>query len=89
MPPKMTYYQVFAQVYPGQYNRVLVHTAIFPVQAPALPAPSWVSIGNFHTLRLNFSNKEQAQKWADHLHATHTIGPVRNPILDGCQGELF
>jgi hypothetical protein len=83
----MTYYQVFSQVYPGHYNRVLVHTHIFPVQAPALP--SWVSIGNFHTLRRNFPDQELAQKWADHLHTAHAKGPVKNPILDGCQGELF
>jgi hypothetical protein len=85
----MTYYQVFAQVHPGQYNRVLVHTYIFMVQAPALPHPSWVCIGNFHTLRCYFPQAEQARKWADHLHSAHAKGPVKNPILDGCQGELF
>jgi hypothetical protein len=85
----MTYYQVFAQVHPGQYNRALVHTNIFPVHAKALPARSLVSIGNFHTLRRYFPKAEQAQMWAEHLHTTHAKGPVKNPILDSCQINLF
>jgi hypothetical protein len=97
MPPKMTYYQIFAQVYPGQYSRVLVNTSTFRVQAPTLPDPSWVSIGNFHTLRRYFSKADQARKWADHLHAAHAKGRSKIPSLTAArsiflrslQNELF
>jgi hypothetical protein len=83
------FYQVFARVYPGQCNRVLVHTHVLPVTAPALPAPSLVSFGNFHTLRRYFTSPEQAEQWASYLRATYAKGPVRNPIVDGGQPGLF
>lgn len=83
------FYQVFAHVYPGQFNRVLVHTHILPVTALVLPAPSLVSFGNFHTLRRYFSAQEQAEQWASYLRANHAKGPTHNPVMDGGQPELF
>jgi hypothetical protein len=83
------FYQVFVHVYPGQFNRVLVHTHILPVTAPALPAPSLVSFGNFYTLRRYFPAREPAEQWASYLRATYAKGPVHNPIMDGGQYDLF
>jgi hypothetical protein len=85
----MVCYQVFAQVYPGQCNRILVHTHIFPVQVSALPDLSMASYGNFHTLRRYFPTAEQAQAWAEHLKSAYAKGPVENPIPDGSQQYLF
>jgi hypothetical protein len=83
------FYQVFAHVYPGQFNRVLVHTHILPVTAPALPAPSLVSFGNFYTLRRYFPAREPAEQWASYLRANYAKGPAHNPIVDGGQPELL
>jgi hypothetical protein len=83
------FYQVFTRVYPGQFNRVLVHTCILPVTASVLPAPSLVSFGNFHTLRRYFTSPERAEQWASYLRATYAKGPVRNPVMGRGQLELF
>ena len=83
------FYQVFAQVYPAQCERILVKTHIFKVVAPALPEPSLVSIGNFHTLKRSFLTQEQAEKWASSLCQKFSKGPAKNPILGGGQLYLF
>jgi hypothetical protein len=83
------FYQVFAHVYPGQFNRVLVHAHILPVTASALPAPSFVSFGNFYTLRRYFPVREQAEQWASYLRTNYAKGPVHNPIMDRSQPKLF
>jgi hypothetical protein len=80
---------VLAQVYPAQGSRVIVHSHIFPVSAPALPAPSLGFFGNYHTVRRSFSNLEQAKNFAVYLRSTFAQGPRHNPILDGGQIELF
>jgi hypothetical protein len=89
------YFQVFAQIYPGQCNRVIVSTHIFTEQtsSPAkrrilCPAPSLVSFGNFHTVRRYFRTQTKAEQCAEHLRTTYTKGPAHNPIMDG-QLELF
>jgi hypothetical protein len=82
-----SYFQVFAQVYPGQYNRVLVHTYLFKEQAPALPPPSLLSFGNFHTLRRYFPTQAQAEQWSGYLRSAFIQGPAHNPSLDG--GQLW
>jgi hypothetical protein len=84
-----SYFQVFAQVHPAQSNRISVHTHIYKTEAPALPAPSIVSFGNFHTLRRYFPTPEQAQTWACYLKSVFTKGSVNNPIMDGGQIQLF
>jgi hypothetical protein len=84
-----SYFQVFAQVYPGQCNRVIVWTHIFKEDAPALPAPSLVSFGNFHILRRCFPTPEQAEQWAGYLRSTFIQDPAHNPIMDGGQLYLF
>ena len=76
------FYQVFAQVYPAQCNRVLVKSHIFKVTAPALPESSLVSVGNFHTLKRFFPTQEQAEKWSSMLFQKFAKGPIKNPILD-------
>jgi hypothetical protein len=83
------FYQVFAQVHPGQFNRVLVHAFVLKVKAPELPAPSLVSFGNLHTLRRYFPAPEQARQWASSLRSAYAKGPVQNPLLRGYQLELF
>jgi hypothetical protein len=83
------FYQVFAQVHPGQFNRILVHAFVLRVKAPELPAPSLVSFGNLHTLRRYFLTPEQAAKFASNLRATYAKGPVQIPLLRGSQLELF
>ncbi|GHU86657.1 hypothetical protein FACS189476_00210 [Spirochaetia bacterium] len=75
------FYQVFAQAYPAQGDRVIVHSFMFPVTAPYLPAPSLVHIGNFYTLRWYFPSPEQAGAWADDLKLTYSKGPAENPLL--------
>jgi hypothetical protein len=87
-----TFFQVFAQIYPGQCNRVIVHTHIFREQtsSPAkrrilCPAPSLVSFGNFHTVRRYFRTQTRAEQWAEYLRTTYTKGPARS----GGQLELF
>jgi hypothetical protein len=83
------YYQVFAQVYPAQGNSVFAFTHIFKTEAPALPAPSLISFGNFHTLCRYFPTPEQAQTWACYLKSGFTKSPASNPIMDSGQIDLF
>jgi hypothetical protein len=85
----MPFYQVFAQVYPAQGGQVLVHTHISPTTVPELPAPSLVSVGTFHTLRRSFTDQEQAEAWALYLQSQFAKGPVKNPVLNSGQLELF
>jgi hypothetical protein len=76
-------------VFPAQGERVIVISHIFRGKAQALPAPSLVSFGNFHTLKRYFPTLEQAKKWASLLHEKFTKGPAKNPTLSGGQLYLF
>ena len=82
-------YQVFAQVFTAQGERVIVNTHIFKGKAQVLPASSLINVGNFHTLRRYFPTLEQAKKWASLLHEKFTKGPAKNPTLSGGQLYLF
>ncbi|GHU68544.1 hypothetical protein FACS189447_10990 [Spirochaetia bacterium] len=84
-----TVYKVFAQIYPAQCNRVIVHTNIFKEEAPELPAAYLKRSGNFYTLRRWFLNQEKAIDFIAYLELTFSKGPAKNPILDGDQLDLF
>ena len=81
-------YQVFGHVYPGQINRVIVHTVISRLELSVVPAPSLCAVGNFFTLKRYFTTREQAEKWASYLHKEYEKGPATNPLHSGRQLEF-
>ena len=82
-------FQVFGNVYPGQYGRVLVHTVISRLELAVIPAPSLCAVGNFFTLKRYFHTREQAVEWASYLHKEYEKGPATNSLHSGRQLEFL
>ena len=78
------FYQVYANIFPAQYKRVVVYSHILRLSAPAIPAPSLFAYGNFFTVKRSFKTNIAAQIYNAYLRS-HI---ARSSPLDG-QLDLF
>jgi hypothetical protein len=83
------FYLAIVMVYPCQFNRVHCFPHVIPVMARAMPGPSLVSTGNYHTLKRYFPTMAQARKWASYMLGTYSKGTREHPLHTGNQLSLF